>query len=69
VVDRRVAAAIVREIFERVAAGESCVRIADDLAMRGLAVLATGWTRAGGLPDRQQALRRAASGSSTRSAA
>ena len=40
------AAAIVREIFERVAAGESCVRVADDLATRGVRGPRKGWTRA-----------------------
>jgi DNA invertase Pin-like site-specific DNA recombinase len=41
------AAAIQREIFQRIAGGESCVRIADDLARRpGAPAPRTGWTRA-----------------------
>ena len=40
------AANIVREIFRRVAAGETCVRVADDLAMRGARGPKKGWTRA-----------------------
>ncbi len=42
------AAAIVREIFERVADGQTCVRVADDLARRGVRApnRKGGWTRA-----------------------
>jgi site-specific DNA recombinase len=41
------AAAIVREIFERVAAGESCVMVADDLVARDATPAPrTGWSRA-----------------------
>lgn len=40
------AAAIVREIFTRVASGQSCVRIADDLAARNVRGPKKGWTRA-----------------------
>lgn len=40
------AAAIVREIFARVAAGESCQAIGEDLAARGIVAPRTGWSRA-----------------------
>lgn len=40
------AAVIVREILERLAAGESCVRLADDLGLRGERGPRKGWTRA-----------------------
>jgi site-specific DNA recombinase len=40
------AAAIIREIFRRIAAGESCVMVADDLAMRNEPGPRTGWSRA-----------------------
>ena len=39
------AAAIVREIYRRVAAGETCVRIADDLARRGVRGPKKGWSK------------------------
>lgn len=41
------AAAIVRDIFRRVAGGESCEQIADDLSRRGVPAPRTGWSRAG----------------------
>ncbi len=41
-----IAAAVVREIFARVAGGESCVRIADELTVRGAPGPRTGWSRA-----------------------
>jgi site-specific DNA recombinase len=42
------AAAIVREIFARVAAGEPCIRIADDLARRNASPAPrTGWSKQG----------------------
>lgn len=40
------AAAVVREIFDRVGLGQSCITIAEDLARRGLTGPRTGWTRA-----------------------
>jgi site-specific DNA recombinase len=40
------AATIVREIYERVAAGESCVSVADDLERRGVRGPKKGWSRA-----------------------
>jgi site-specific DNA recombinase len=40
------AAAIVNEIYTRVAGGETCVRIADDLARRGVRGPKKGWTKA-----------------------
>lgn len=39
------AAEIVREIYRRVAAGETCVRVADDLARRGVRGPKKGWSK------------------------